>query len=74
MIVQPAERVSTSLMTDSVSYGGILIATFAVVFLIASFGQVLTCRWRSWFPGAEGERSFFGGVRSAVFTLMSYLP
>lgn len=46
-------------------------ATFLVIALVA---QMLTMRWRSWLPGAEGEGSLIGGVKSAVYTFMSYIP
>jgi light-harvesting complex 1 beta chain len=29
--------------------------------------------WRSWFPGAESSKTMTGGVRAAVYTLMSHL-
>lgn len=47
---------------------------FAVLLVIALVAQMLTIRWRAWFPGAEGERSLLGGVKSAVYTFMSYIP
>lgn len=47
---------------------------FAVFLVIALVAQMLTMKWRSWLPGAEGERSLIGGVKSAVYTFMSYIP
>ncbi|MDO9285243.1 MAG: hypothetical protein Q7U26_10130 [Aquabacterium sp.] len=47
---------------------------FAVFLVIALVAQMLTMRWRTWLPGAEGERSLIGGVKSAVYTFMSYIP
>jgi light-harvesting complex 1 beta chain len=47
---------------------------FAVFLVIALVAQMLTMRWRTWFPGAEGEGSLIGGVKSAVYTFMSYIP
>jgi light-harvesting complex 1 beta chain len=47
---------------------------FAVFLVIALVAQMLTMRWRSWLPGAEGERSLIGGVKSAVYTFMSNIP
>jgi light-harvesting complex 1 beta chain len=53
------------------------VAIFAVSFvaflLIALVAEVLTLRWRSWWPGAESENSLIGGVKAAVYTFMSYL-
>ncbi|NBT75306.1 MAG: hypothetical protein EBQ76_02210 [Betaproteobacteria bacterium] len=53
------------------------VALFAALFLafwaIAFTAQVLMLDWRSWFPGAESSRTLTGGVRAAVYSLMSYL-
>ncbi|MBK6852302.1 MAG: light-harvesting protein [Burkholderiales bacterium] len=48
--------------------------SFAVFLVIALVAELLTMRWRSWFPGAEGEGSLIGGVKSAVYTFMSSIP
>jgi light-harvesting complex 1 beta chain len=40
---------------------------------VALVAQLLMLRWRSWLPGAEQGRTLFGGVRAAVYTLMSHL-
>ena len=58
---------------DSKAFGVIFAASFVVMFAIALIASVLTLQWRTWLPGAEGERSLVGGVRSAVYTFMSYL-
>lgn len=47
---------------------------FAVFLVIALVAQMLTMRWRTWLPGAEGEGSLIAGVKSAVYTFMSYIP
>jgi light-harvesting complex 1 beta chain len=47
---------------------------FAVFLVIALVAQTLTMKWRTWLPGAEGEGSLIGGVKSAVYTFMSYIP
>ncbi|OGA97805.1 MAG: light-harvesting protein [Burkholderiales bacterium RIFCSPHIGHO2_12_FULL_69_20] len=52
----------------------VFCAGFAVFLVIALVAQMLTMRWRTWLPGAEGERSLIGGVKSAVYTFMSYIP
>jgi hypothetical protein len=49
-------------------------AAFVVFLAIALIGQVLTMNWRNWLPGAEGQRGLIGGVSSAVYTFMSYIP
>ena len=46
-----------------------------VVFLgVALCGAVLGGDWRAWLPGAEGVKSVTGGVKTAVYTVMSHLP
>ena len=47
---------------------------FAVFLVIALVAQMQTMRWRTWLPGAEGEGSLIGGVKSAVYTFMSNIP
>ncbi|MFZ4757536.1 MAG: hypothetical protein ACOYLX_05105 [Burkholderiaceae bacterium] len=46
---------------------------FAVFMTVALSASLLTLRWRAWLPGAEGERSLIGGVKSAVYTAMSHV-
>jgi light-harvesting complex 1 beta chain len=48
--------------------------TFAELLVIALVGKVIAADWRQWLPGAESERSLIGGVKSAVYTLMSNIP
>lgn len=52
----------------------VFCAGFAVFLVIALVAQMLTMRWRTWLPGAEGEGSLIGGVKSAVYTFMSNIP
>lgn len=52
----------------------VFCAGFAVFLVIALVAQMLTMRWRAWLPGAEGEGSLIDGVKSAVYTFMSYIP
>ncbi len=59
---------------DSALSPVVFCAGFALFLVIALIAQMLTMRWRSWLPGAEGERSLIGGVKSAVYTFMSYIP
>lgn len=53
-----------------------LRATFIVTFLtflaVAVLAQVFGLEWRSWFAGAEGK-SLFGGVKTAVYTLLAHV-
>ena len=57
----------------SIPFVVIFAITYAVFFVIAVAAQVLMLNWRSWFPGAENSRTITGGVRAAVYTLMSQL-
>jgi light-harvesting complex 1 beta chain len=52
---------------------GIFVLCFAFVLAIALLAQLVFVEWRPWFPGAEGEKSLFKGVKAAVYTFMSYL-
>lgn len=52
----------------------VFVVGFAVFLVIALVAQMLTMRWRTWLPGAEGEGSLIAGVKSAVYTFMSYIP
>lgn len=58
---------------DSRVFLGIFVVGFVVLLAIALAAQALMLPWRSWFPGAEGEKSLIGGVRAAVYTFMSHL-
>jgi len=40
--------------------------------LVALSAQLIALPWRSWLPGAEGK-SLIGGVKTSVYTFMSYL-
>ena len=51
----------------------VLVLSFLLVFSIALFGTLTGLPWRRWLPGAESCRSFFGGIRAAVYSFMSYL-
>jgi light-harvesting complex 1 beta chain len=73
MAVAPVALTVAAASADRRSFAGILVAAFAVVLPIALFAQALGLPWRDWFPGAEAERTLVGGVRAAVFSLMSHL-
>ena len=62
-----------TLLGDSWASMGIFAVLFAAFLAIASVAQLLMLQWRSWLPGAEESRTLFGGVRAAVYTLMSHL-
>jgi light-harvesting complex 1 beta chain len=52
-----------------------LHSIFAVIFiaflLLALVSLLFAQNWRTLLPGAEGARSMFDGVKSAVYTVMS---
>ena len=52
-------------------------STFVVIFiaflLLTMVALLLGQNWRDLLPGAEGEQSVLGGVKSAVYTVMSEL-
>ena len=58
---------------DSVTFVGIFFVSFIVFLTIALCAQMVALPWRSWLPGAEGQKSLVGGVRTSVYTFMSYL-
>jgi len=58
---------------DRWSFTVIYVAAFLVVLPIALVAQSLMMQWRSWFPGAESEKSLIGGVKAAVSSFMSLL-
>ena len=47
------------------------VTSFIVILIIALASQMLTLKWRPWFPGAESEKSLIGGVRAAVSSFLS---
>jgi light-harvesting complex 1 beta chain len=49
------------------------VVIFAVFLAVALAASLLTLRWRSWLPGAEGQGSLISGVKSAVYTAMSHV-
>ena len=46
---------------------------FCVFLSLAVVGQMFFMEWRTWLPGAEGTRSMFESVKSAVYTVISQL-
>jgi hypothetical protein len=51
----------------------IFAATFIAFLLLALVSPLCGQNWRNLLPGAEGARSVFDGVKSAVYTVMSQL-
>jgi len=58
---------------DTRTYEALFLVCFVFVLLIALAAQVFFLKWRTWLPGAEGEKSLIKGVRSGVYTFMSHL-
>ena len=54
-------------------FSAIYLAGFLVILTIALTGQLLHLSWRTWFPGAEGDKSVIHAVKDSVYTFMSYL-
>jgi light-harvesting complex 1 beta chain len=67
------QAAAQALKSDSKTFFTIFVVGFAVFLSIALVSQVLTWQWRTWLPGAEGEKSLLGGVKAAVYTFMSHL-
>lgn len=61
------------LKNDSTTFVGIFFVSFIVFLTIALCAQMVALPWRSWLPGAEGQKSIVGGVKTSVYTFMSYL-
>lgn len=70
-LASPARR--TAGPRDSKALLGIFVVSFVLFLLVAVVGSLAACPWRSWLPGAEGHKSLLGGVKSSVYTFMSYL-
>ncbi|MBJ7380315.1 MAG: hypothetical protein JHC80_06150 [Polynucleobacter sp.] len=58
--------------SDSLTFKTIFVLSFMVCFFISILALFLPGRWRTWFPGSE-EKSMIDGVKSAVYSFMSYL-
>lgn len=52
---------------------GIFVVLFVVFTAVAVASMLLAQNWRTFLPGAEGARSMWGGVKSAVYTVISQL-
>jgi len=58
---------------DSLAFHFIFAVCFVTFLCVAVFASLLLLPWRSWLPGAESSETLLGGVRGAVYTLMSHL-
>ena len=58
---------------EGVAFHALVGLSFVLFLAIALPCQLLGFAWRDWLPGAEGAKSVLGGVRSAVYSFMSYL-
>ncbi len=65
--------VNKPVLQGASTYTALFLMSFVFVFLIAVTAQVLFLNWRTWLPGAEGEKSLIKGVSSGVYTFMSHL-
>jgi len=67
----PSERAPSR--DGSKGFRVIFLPSFIVFLLVALVGQTFALEWRTWLPGAAGERSMIAGVKTAVYTFMSHL-
>ena len=54
-------------------FKGIFLVTFIVFLAVALASMLFAQNWRTYLPGAEGARSMFDGVKTAVYTVISQL-
>ena len=54
-------------------FQGIFVVMFIVFAVVALASMLSAQNWRTFLPGAEGARSMFDGVKSAVYTVISQL-
>jgi light-harvesting complex 1 beta chain len=64
---------ATRLESSSAGSQGIFVVIFIAFLLLALVSLLCGQNWRTSLPGAEGARSVFTGVKSAVYTVMSEL-
>ena len=68
-----AQLTHSAAQTDNQEFRYLYVVLFCVFLLLAMMGQMLFMEWRSWLPGAEGTRSMYDSVKSAVYTVISQL-
>jgi light-harvesting complex 1 beta chain len=54
-------------------FKSIFVLTFVVFLAVALASMLCVQNWRTVLPGAEGARSLFDGVKTAVYTVISQL-
>ncbi|MDM7949862.1 hypothetical protein [Hydrogenophaga sp.] len=54
-------------------FKGIFIVLFVLFLGLAMASTLCAQNWRNLLPGAEGARSMWDGVRTAVYTVISQL-
>ena len=54
-------------------FQGIFVVMFVVFLAVALASMLCAQNWRTFLPGAEGARSMFDGVKTAVYTVISQL-
>ena len=67
------QHTSSDTQTPMKEFRYLYVVLFCVFLLLAVMGQMLFMEWRNWLPGAEGTRSLYGSVKSAVYTVISQL-
>lgn len=68
-----AQRREGPLKDSLKGFHGIYAVTFIAFLLLALASLLCLQNWRSLLPGAEGARSLFDGVNTAVYTVISQL-
>ena len=59
--------------TSLKGFEGIFVVMFIAFMAVALASMLCAQNWRTFLPGAEGARSMFDGVKSAVYTVISQL-
>jgi light-harvesting complex 1 beta chain len=73
MAYSHAQLTNSETQTPHQEFRYLYVVLFCVFLLLAMMGQMLFMEWRSWLPGAEGTRSMYDSVKSAVYTVISQL-
>jgi succinate dehydrogenase/fumarate reductase cytochrome b subunit len=73
MAQEIAEFHTTRRASSLEGFLGIYLVLFIVFLLLALAFLVCAQNWRTLLPGAEGARSIWDGVKSAVYTVISQL-
>jgi light-harvesting complex 1 beta chain len=68
-----AQLTNSETLTPHQEFRYLYVVLFCVFLLLAMLGQMLFMEWRNWLPGAEGTRSMYDSVKSAVYTVISQL-